>query len=141
MRKSIEFTGNQLEGKVSNAENKLADTENRIEEIYDYQTGLGYVKQNLIDLEDRSSRNNLRVDSILETPRETWEDFEEKLQQVFQEKLGLECPIEIKTTQYEQWKQSTSNNMQSAKIQNQGKNPTGNKQTKKNKHICQWRFQ
>ena len=94
MRKSIEFTGNQLEGKVSNAENKLADTENRIEEIYDYQIGLGYIKQNLIDLEDRSSRNNLRVDSILETPRETWEDFEEKLQQVFQEKLGLECPIE-----------------------------------------------
>ena len=48
-----------------------------------------------MELEDRSRRNNLKVDGILETPGETWEDCEEKLQQVFQEKLGLECPIEI----------------------------------------------
>ena len=37
LRKSIEFTENQLEEKVNSAENKLADIEHRIEEIYDYQ--------------------------------------------------------------------------------------------------------
>ena len=37
LRKSIEFTENQLEEKASNAENKLADIEHRNEEIYDYQ--------------------------------------------------------------------------------------------------------
>ena len=71
MRKSIEFTENQLEGKVNNTESKLADIEHRIEEIYDYQIDPEYVEQKLIDLEDRSRRNNLRVDGILETPGET----------------------------------------------------------------------
>ena len=50
---------------------------------YDYQIDPDYVEQNLIDLEDRSRRNNPRVDGILETPGDTWEDCEEKLQQVF----------------------------------------------------------
>ena len=46
----------------NNAKNKLADIEHRIEELYDYQIYLNYVKQKLIDVEDRSRRNNLRVD-------------------------------------------------------------------------------
>ena len=95
MTKSIEFTENQQEEKVNTAENKLADTKHLIKEIYDYHIDPDYVGQKLKDLEDRSSRNKLRVDGILETPWETWEDCEEKLQQVFQEKLSLECPIEI----------------------------------------------
>ena len=52
-----------------------------------------YVEQKLIGLEDRSRRDNLRVDGILKTSGETWEDCEGKLQQVFQEKLCLEFPI------------------------------------------------
>ena len=95
LRKSIEFTEIQLEEKVNNAGSKLADIEYQIEEIYDYQIDPECVEQKLIDLEDRSRRNNLRVDGILETSGKTWEDCEEKLQQVFQEKPGLEYPIEI----------------------------------------------
>ena len=72
LRKNIEFTENQLEKKVNNAESKLAYIEHRIEEIYDYQIDLEYIEQKLIDLEDRLRRNNLRVDGILETPGETW---------------------------------------------------------------------
>ena len=83
LRKSIEFTENQLEEKVNNAKNKLVDIEQRIEEIYDYQIDLDHVKQKLIDLDDRSRKNNLRVDHILETLEDTWENCEEKLQQVF----------------------------------------------------------
>ena len=68
LRKSIEFTENQLEEKVNNTENKLADIEHRTEKIYDYQTD---VEQELIGLDDRSRRNKLRLDDILETPWET----------------------------------------------------------------------
>ena len=68
---------------MNNAKNKLVDIEQRIEEIYYYQIDLDHVKQKLIDLDDRSKRNNLRVDRILETLEDTWEDCEEKLQQVF----------------------------------------------------------
>ena len=44
------------------------------------------VEQKLIDLEDRSRRNNLKVDGTVETPRETWENCKEKLQEVLLEK-------------------------------------------------------
>ena len=42
---------------------KLADIEQRIEEICDYQIDPDYVDQKLIDLKDRSRRINLRVES------------------------------------------------------------------------------
>ena len=44
----------------------------------------------LIDLEDRSRRNNLRVYGISNSKYETWEKCEEKVDEVFREKLGLE---------------------------------------------------
>ena len=110
MRKSIEFTENQLEEKVKNAENKLADIEHRINEIYDYQIDPDYVERKLIDLEDRSRKSNLRVDGILGTPWKTWEDCEEKLQQVFQEKLGLVCSIEIERAHRTSSTQNNTNN-------------------------------
>ena len=91
MRKSIEFTENQLEEKVNNAENKLTDIEHRIEEIYDYKIDPDNVVQKLIDLEDRSKRNNMRVNGI----QGKHGKIKEKLQQVFQEKLSIECRVEI----------------------------------------------
>ena len=98
--------------------------------MYDYKIDPEYAEQKLIDLEDRSRRNNLRVDGILETPGETWEDCEEKLQQVFQEKLGLECPIEIKR---EHRTSSRQNN--TMVTTHEGKNVTESKQAKRNKHL------
>ena len=61
-----------MEEKVNNAENKLANIEHQIEEIYDYHIDLDYSEEKLTDLEDRWRRNNLREDIILETPGETW---------------------------------------------------------------------
>ena len=61
---------------MNNTENELADIEHRIEDIYDYQIDLVQVEQKLIDLEDRSRRTNLRVDGVLGTPGEKWEDCE-----------------------------------------------------------------
>ena len=101
MTKSIEFTKNHLEEKVNKAENKV---------IYDYRIYPDYVEHKLIDLEDRSRRNSLRVDGILETPGETWEDCEDKLQQVFQEILGLEFPNEIERAHRTSSRQNNTNN-------------------------------
>ena len=46
----------------------------------------------LIDLEDRSRRNNLRIYGISESKYETWEKYEEKFDEKlgFREKLGLD---------------------------------------------------
>ena len=44
--------------------------------MYDYQLDPAFIEDNLIDLDDRSRRNNLEVDDIQERPNGTWEDFE-----------------------------------------------------------------
>ena len=49
-----------------------------------------FVYDKLTDLEDRSRRNNLRIYGISESKYETWEKFEEKIDEVFREKLGLD---------------------------------------------------
>ena len=43
----------------------------------------------LNDSENRSRRNNIRIDGILECEKETWEKSEEKIQQVIKEKLKI----------------------------------------------------
>ena len=49
-----------------------------------------FVFDKLIDLEDRSRRNNLRIYGIAEPKYETWEKCEEKVDEVYREKLGLD---------------------------------------------------
>ena len=49
-----------------------------------------FVYDKLIDLEDRSRRNNLRISGISESKYETCEKCEEKVDEVFCEKLGLD---------------------------------------------------
>ena len=54
-----------------------------------------YVTNKLIELEDRSRRNNIRIDGIEDDQNETWDSCEEKVQKLFKEKLGLENEVEI----------------------------------------------
>ena len=50
---------------------------------------------NLIELEDRSRRNNIRIDEIEEEQYETWDRCEEMVQKVIKDKLGIEDEVEI----------------------------------------------
>ena len=45
---------------------KVSSFEEKIDEIYDYQIDLDEVEKKLTDLEDRSRRNNLRIDRVAE---------------------------------------------------------------------------
>ena len=54
-----------------------------------------YVTNKLIELEDRSRRNNIRIDGIEDDQNETWDSCEEKVQKLIKEKLGLENEVEI----------------------------------------------
>ena len=49
----------------------------------------------MVQLEDRSRRNNLRIDGIKEEPNETWEACEKKIQDVIADKMGMESGVEI----------------------------------------------
>ena len=44
--------------------------------MYDYQLDPAFIEDKLIDLEDRSRRNNIEIDDIKERPNGTWEDCE-----------------------------------------------------------------
>ena len=47
------------------------------------------LKEKLRDLEDRSRRDNLRIDGLPEMDNETWLDSEETLKKLFSSKLGI----------------------------------------------------
>ena len=53
------------------------------------------VSKKLIELEDRSRRNNIRFDGQTKNPNETWDDCERKVQDVLLNKLNIEGNIKI----------------------------------------------
>ena len=52
----------------------------RVREVYEWRLDPEYVHNNLVDLEDRSRRNNLRIDGIKEKERQSWEDCEAEVE-------------------------------------------------------------
>ena len=94
LRKSLEFTQNNLEEKVDNVEIRMEKLDSDIQEIYEYQIDPKYLQDKQTELEDSSRRNILRIDGIKERKGETWNDCKEKAQDMFAQKLGLDS-IEI----------------------------------------------
>ena len=52
-------------------EENLEHIESRVQEMYDHQLDPAFIEDKLIDLKDRSRRNNLRVYGIKERPNKT----------------------------------------------------------------------
>ena len=93
---SLKFTENAIEKKVEKLETELADLEGKVQEIWDYQINPDYIQHKLVELENRSRRNNLPVaDGIEIEEGETWEISEAKATKVFKEKLGIDKDIMI----------------------------------------------
>ena len=57
---------------------KNSSLEEKVEEIYDYQIDPDEVEKKLTYLEDRSSRNNLRINGVVEENGESLDDCERK---------------------------------------------------------------
>ena len=95
LKGSLEFTENVIEKKVQKLETELDDLDGKVQEIWDYQINPDYIQHILVELEDRSRRNNLRIDCIEEEEGETWEISKAKLTKVFKEKLGIDKDIMI----------------------------------------------
>ena len=60
-----------LEKKVQKLEEKMKDVDARVRDIYVYEVDPNYVLEKLAELEDRSRRNNLRIDGINEEKDKT----------------------------------------------------------------------
>ena len=84
LKKSIEFTEEVLEEKVQNMHRKVSSLDEKVEEIYDYQIDPDEVEKKLTDLEDRSRRNNLRINGVAEENGEmSWDDCERKVKDFY----------------------------------------------------------
>ena len=57
------------------------------------------IKDKLNDLENRSRKNNLRIDGIIEEENESWSKSEKKLQEIINDQLQFERDIEIERAQ------------------------------------------
>ena len=84
LKKSIEFTENVLEEKVQKCQEKAEHLHERIRERYEWQLDPEYVHNKLVDLEDRSRANNLRIDGVKKKSEKVriaklkWQNFSER---------------------------------------------------------------
>ena len=70
---SLEFTENVLQDKITKVEDQVTKlqsnifkAEEDINEVFDYVEDTSEIHDKLIELEDRSRRNNVRIDGVLE---------------------------------------------------------------------------
>ena len=77
LKASLEHTETVLEVKVAKAEKKVEKLQEQINELWDYQVDperFEFTERKIVELEDRSRRNNLRIDGITENENGTWDE-------------------------------------------------------------------
>ena len=92
LKASLEHTETVLEEKVAKAEKKVEKLQEQINELWDYQVDperLEFTEIKIVESEDRSRRNNLRINGIAEKENETWNECKQEVQSLVKDKLGI----------------------------------------------------
>ena len=95
--KDVDVLKESLQMYQDTNDNKLVEIDNsikqqkieRIAQVEDIQQVQNELKEKLRSLEDRSRRDNLRVDGIPKYVEESWNDIEKILKYTLREKLGV----------------------------------------------------
>ena len=95
LSKSLEFMQSQLDEELGSVKKDITKLENNIKSLEKDLLNPDDVSAKLVELEDRSRRNNLRIDGLRETPNETWKTCEEKVQEILKNNLGFATEVEI----------------------------------------------
>ena len=98
LKASLEHTETVLEEKVAKAERKVEKLQEQINEFWGYQVNLErleFTERKIVDLEDRSRRNNLRVDGLSKKENEIWDECKQEVQTLIKDKLGIAKNIGI----------------------------------------------
>ena len=90
IKTSLEFTQKNME-ELKPVQAELIKTNKEIEPL---NSDLSSQSLSLAYMENQSRRNNIRVNGILESSRETWEEAEEKVKDAVKTKLGIDIDIE-----------------------------------------------
>ena len=92
LKASLEQTETVLEEKVAKAKKKVEKPQEQINELWDYQVDperLEFTERKIVDLENQSRRNNLRLDGKSEKKNETWDECEQDVQSLIKDKLRI----------------------------------------------------
>ena len=105
LKKSIEFTENVLEEKVAKVEQNVCNLQEKFKKVKedvtymnDYIENEENIHNKLVELEDCSRRNNIRIDGIKGHNEERWEECEKRVHSMLKERLDIES-VEIERTQ------------------------------------------
>ena len=97
MKKGIEFTENVLEEKVAKVEQNVCELQvkfKKVEEdvtyMNDYMEDAENIHNKLVELEDPSRRNKIRIARIKEHNKESWEECERRVHLMLKERLDIE---------------------------------------------------
>ena len=97
LKKSIEFTENVLEEKVAKVEQNVCELQGKFKKVEedvaymnDYIEDAENIHNKLVELEDHSRGNNIRIDGIKEHNKETWEECERRVHSMLKERLDIE---------------------------------------------------
>ena len=93
--KSLEFIQNKFDEELAIGKNNIKNVKSNMKEMTEDRLDSDKVSSKLIELEDRSQRNNFRIDSIAEDQNESWYEYEEKVLKVIKGKLEIQELIEI----------------------------------------------
>ena len=92
-KESLDVTHDILEGKIKNVNKNLSELSEEINahrHNNQEKVDIGLLRDKLRDMEDRSRRNNLRIDGIEDEKEETWEDTERKVLSILTNNLNLQ---------------------------------------------------
>ena len=92
---SLEFTQKKIDEELFQVKKDIKNLKTEVKAIEDDLLNAEEVSAKLIKLEERSLRNNFRIDGIKEEPNETWEACEKKIQNIIEDKLGIDSDVEI----------------------------------------------
>ena len=95
INRSLEIIQNKFDEELAIVKSNIKKFKSDTKEITEDLLDSGKVSSKLIELEDTSCRNNLRIDGISEDQNDSWHEREEKVPAVIKEKLEIQDPIEI----------------------------------------------
>ena len=92
---SVEFTEGRLDEEIATVKDDISKMKSDVRLIERDLLDTNDVSEKLIELEDRSRRNNLRFDGLTEVTNETWDGCERKIQKILSDKLEITEDVEI----------------------------------------------
>ena len=98
LKKPLQFHTDQQEENVKiidNLKSELLQNQKQQQQKQLVIPNLKEIKDKLNDLENRSRRNNLTIDGIIEEENESWSQSEKKLQEIIKDPLQFKWDIEI----------------------------------------------